>query len=352
MKWRWREKIFFAKACINEANVDEQERKTLKFIKSFDDAKIFYYDLKPEGKEKEEREEKALIFVHGYLGHPIIWKFVEKAFSNYRRIMIFNRGHFESEIGKSNEFSYINDCAIDINKIIEEEKITKAVLIGHSMGGMIVLKYFEKFKDEKVKGIVVVSSPMENPFVSTSLFNLEIIGKSLVILKPLLTSDVFDKFFVKIKETAFSRKIQKLLIKLLIKKLFVKNKINERHERLLNLLMEKNFSVKGKTIYIALKSMEKTNFYKSFSENQVRNLLNGFNFLFMIGLNDIIVNWTCNLKMVDYINKNNGHSYLRVFDSNHFPMFEEEEKFLRILNEFFDRSFNDEHANSNVLSTR
>jgi len=347
MRWRWREKIFFAKTCINEANVDEQERKKLKFIKSFDDAKIFYYDLKPEGKEKEEREEKALIFVPGYLCHPFIWKFVEKAFPNYRRITIFNRGHFESEIGRSNEFSYINDCAIDINKIIDEEKITKAVLIGHSMGGMIALKYFEKFRDEKIKGIVVVSSPMENPFVSTSLFNLEIIGKSLVILKPLLTSDIFDKFFVKIKEAVFSRKIPKLLIK----KLLVKNEIDEKYERLLNLLIEKACSVKGKTIYIALKSMEKTNFYKSFSEHKVSNLLNG-NILFMIGLNDIIVNWTCNLKMVDYINKNNGHSYLRLFDSNHFPMFEEEEKFLNILNEFFDRSFNDEHANSNVLSTR
>ncbi len=347
MRWRWREKIFFAKARVNEANVDEQERKTLKFIKSFDDAKIFYYNLKPEGKEKEEREEKALIFVPGYLGHPFMWKFVEKAFSNYRRIMIFNRGHFESEIGRSNELTYINDCAIDINKIIEEEKITKAVLIGHSMGGMIALKYFEKFRDEKVKGIVVVSSPMENPFVSTSLFNLEIIGKSLVILKPLLTSDVFDKFFVKIKKAVFSRKIPKLLTK----KLLVKNEINERYERLINLWIEKDSSVKGKTIYIALKSMEKTNFYKSFSENQVSNLLNG-NILFIIGLNDIIVNWTCNLKMVDYINKNNGHSYLRVFDSNHFPMFEEEEKFLKILNEFLNRTFNDEHANSNVLSTR
>ncbi len=77
------------------------------------------------------------VLVHGYLGSSEMWCFQKDYFSkNFRVIAPALPGFGESHNAQS--LNSINAMAKKIIEILDEKKIEKFNLIGHSMGGMIV----------------------------------------------------------------------------------------------------------------------------------------------------------------------------------------------------------------------
>ena len=77
------------------------------------------------------------VLVHGYLGSSEMWTFQKEFFSkDYRVITPALPGFGESHNVKS--LDSINKMAKEIINILDQKKIDKFNLIGHSMGGMIV----------------------------------------------------------------------------------------------------------------------------------------------------------------------------------------------------------------------
>ena len=77
------------------------------------------------------------VFVHGYLGSSEMWTFQKEFFSkDYRVITPALPGFGESHNVKS--LNSINKMAKEIINVLDQKKIDKFNLIGHSMGGMIV----------------------------------------------------------------------------------------------------------------------------------------------------------------------------------------------------------------------
>ena len=77
------------------------------------------------------------VFVHGYLGSSEMWCFQKNYFSKYYRVIApALPGFGESYNAKS--LNSINDMANKIIEILNQKKIDKFNLIGHSMGGMVV----------------------------------------------------------------------------------------------------------------------------------------------------------------------------------------------------------------------
>ena len=77
------------------------------------------------------------VLVHGYLGSSEMWYFQKDYFSkNFRVIVPALPGFGESHNARS--LNSINAMAKKIIEILDEKKIEKFNLIGHSMGGMIV----------------------------------------------------------------------------------------------------------------------------------------------------------------------------------------------------------------------
>ena len=77
------------------------------------------------------------VFVHGYLGSSEMWCFQKNYFSKYCRVIApAIPGFGESHNAKS--LNSINDMAKNIIEILNQKKINRFNLIGHSMGGMIV----------------------------------------------------------------------------------------------------------------------------------------------------------------------------------------------------------------------
>ncbi len=77
------------------------------------------------------------VLVHGYLGSAEMWTFQKEFFSkDYRVIIPALPGFGESHNVKS--LNSINEMAKEIINVLDQKKIDKFNLIGHSMGGMIV----------------------------------------------------------------------------------------------------------------------------------------------------------------------------------------------------------------------
>ena len=77
------------------------------------------------------------VLVHGYLGSSEMWTFQKEFFSkDYRVIIPALPGFGESHNIKS--LDSINKMAKEIINVLDQKKIDKFNLIGHSMGGMIV----------------------------------------------------------------------------------------------------------------------------------------------------------------------------------------------------------------------
>jgi pimeloyl-ACP methyl ester carboxylesterase len=94
----------------------------------------------------------AFVFVHGFLGSSEMWSLQKDYFkSKFRIISPALPGFGESH--KSPSLDSINDMAKFVLEIIEEKKINKFHLIGHSMGGMIVQE-MAKIAGDKIEKLI------------------------------------------------------------------------------------------------------------------------------------------------------------------------------------------------------
>ncbi len=111
---------------------------------------------KGEIRYKAEGQGPAIVFLHGHMESAKIWKKYASELSNrFRTIRIDLPGH-----GKSSVFDEVHTMefmADAVRAVFEAEKIDKALLVGHSMGGYVALAFAETHPD-KVRGLVMFSS--------------------------------------------------------------------------------------------------------------------------------------------------------------------------------------------------
>ena len=125
-------------------------------LNSFDNTKIHYVYHK--GKKG------TIIFVHGWPHNHTVWDKEIKFFSkkDYCTIAPDLRGHGMS--GKPIKLSAykMENFAEDIHQIIIKNKIKNPILVGHSFGGMVLLKFAELFPSA-AKCLILIDTTYENP---------------------------------------------------------------------------------------------------------------------------------------------------------------------------------------------
>jgi pimeloyl-ACP methyl ester carboxylesterase len=85
-----------------------------------------------------------LVFVHGFpMDHSAWDEFVQPFTKNYRVILPDNSGFGKSGLPKQDlSMDYYADC---LKAILDNEKISECLMIGHSMGGYMVLNFAGRF---------------------------------------------------------------------------------------------------------------------------------------------------------------------------------------------------------------
>ena len=94
----------------------------------------------------------AFVFVHGFFGSSEMWSFQKNYFKKKYKIVSPALPGF-GESCKAKSLSSINDMAKFILEIVNQKKIDKFHLIGHSMGGMIVQEIV-KIEPNKVQKLI------------------------------------------------------------------------------------------------------------------------------------------------------------------------------------------------------
>lgn len=111
-------------------------------------------------KSRSSADDTALIFVHGWTCNAEFWKSSYAAFKNIRAIAIDLPGHGMSDKPQANySMEYF---ARSIEAVMKDAKVSKAILVGHSMGTPVVRQFYRLYP-EKTLGLVVVDGGLR-PF--------------------------------------------------------------------------------------------------------------------------------------------------------------------------------------------
>jgi pimeloyl-ACP methyl ester carboxylesterase len=105
---------------------------------------------------------KVIILLHGFMESSRIWKEFAAVLSKaFRVITIDLPGHGKSDnLGEVNEMSAMAEV---VYKVLKHLKITKCMVIGHSMGGYVTLAFAEQYP-QFLKGFGLIHS---HPFEDT-----------------------------------------------------------------------------------------------------------------------------------------------------------------------------------------
>ena len=109
-----------------------------------------YYDVFGAGDE-------TLVFVGGW-GVPTaveVWKHQLSFSSKYKLVLLDLAGHGKS--GKNRENYTMELFAHDVKSVIEDLDLTNILLIGHSMGGPVILEV-ERLISERITGLIAIDS--------------------------------------------------------------------------------------------------------------------------------------------------------------------------------------------------
>lgn len=98
----------------------------------------------------------TLVFVHGWSCDSSYWQAQMDAFAaSYRVLAIDLAGHGQSGIGRKDYT--ISAFADDVERVIDHLDLRKAVLVGHSMGGSVIIETAQRMPERVTKLIAVDS---------------------------------------------------------------------------------------------------------------------------------------------------------------------------------------------------
>lgn len=124
---------------------------------NFEGSKIHFQEA---GNKKKKN---AIVFVHGWMCSTDFWSDSINAFPNQRVIAIDLIGHGKSDKPK---LPYTIDLfARSIAAVLNEAKVNRAVLVGHSMGAPIVHQFYHLYPG-RVRGLVIVDGSLRPYFTA------------------------------------------------------------------------------------------------------------------------------------------------------------------------------------------
>ena len=106
----------------------------------------------------------SVIFLHGLSANHTTWIAAAEKLSQlgFSCLMLDLRGHGYSDKTKKRSWYKIPVFTEDLNKIVEKEKLSQAILVGYSFGGFIALDYTIKYPG-KMAALVLASTNHTNP---------------------------------------------------------------------------------------------------------------------------------------------------------------------------------------------
>ncbi|MEP0919365.1 alpha/beta hydrolase [Leptolyngbya sp. DQ-M1] len=129
-----------------------------------------------------------LILTHGWGPDSTVWYYAKKQLAQQFRVIVWDLpGLGQSKKPKNRDYS-LEKYARDLNAVLEIAGDQPAILLGHSMGAMVLLTFCRLFPErleQRVAGLVLVDGTYTNPLKTTILSKL-LLALQKPLLEPLL----------------------------------------------------------------------------------------------------------------------------------------------------------------------
>ena len=144
--------FLFVIALSTPRTNDAKETKPEDRFAKLENIRVHYQNY---GKGKE-----ALVFVHGWTCDLNFWKANVSAFTGHTRVIAVDLpGHGQSDKPQT---TYSMDLfARAINAVMEDGKVERATLVGHSMGTPVIHQFYRKYP-AKTRALVVVDGGLKS----------------------------------------------------------------------------------------------------------------------------------------------------------------------------------------------
>ena len=145
-----------------------------------------------------------VIILHGFLGTSDNWITVARHFEDrFTFYLVDQRNHGRSPHSDSHT---VEDMSADLRKLIIEQGIQDPILIGHSMGGKVIMQYSTEYPDDFNRLIVVDIAPKYYPphhghvfqgLNAVDISNLTSRGQADEQMSPYITNPATRQFLMK-----------------------------------------------------------------------------------------------------------------------------------------------------------
>lgn len=149
--------------------------------------------VRPDGSEIEVEiygpdRAPTLILTHGWGPDSTAWYYAKKQLADQFRVVVWDLpGLGKSQKPKNRDYS-LEKYARDLEAVLALVDDQPAILVGHSMGGMILLTFSRLFPErleQQVSGLILVDSTYTNP-LKTTTFSKLLMALQKPLLEPLL----------------------------------------------------------------------------------------------------------------------------------------------------------------------
>lgn len=143
--------------------------------------------------EKIGRGEKTLVFLHGWGGNHQSWRPIAERLKDKFVIYTLDLPGFgASPLPRAFDLA---DYAREVERFLEAEKITKAVLVGHSFGGSVAIKTCLLFPEKVAKLILVDSAGLRKTDFFTGM-EIALVGR----IRKTVINTPFKKFYPRARD--------------------------------------------------------------------------------------------------------------------------------------------------------
>jgi len=148
--------------ALRDLDFDVQQHNSDKYIETAQNVKLYVKDY---GKGE------PVILIHGWPLSNEMWEYqIDFLVENNYRVIAYDRRGFGKSSQPYNGYDY-DTLTDDLKEIIEQLQLENVTLVGFSMGGGEVVRYFSRYKGKGVKKAVLISSII--PFLAKTEDNPE-----------------------------------------------------------------------------------------------------------------------------------------------------------------------------------
>jgi len=148
--------------ALRDLDFDVQQQNSDKYIETAQNVKLYVKDY---GKGE------PVILIHGWPLSNEMWEYqIDFLVENNYRVIAYDRRGFGKSSQPYNGYDY-DTLTDDLKEIIEQLQLENVTLVGFSMGGGEVVRYFSRYEGKGVKKAVLISSII--PFLAKTEDNPE-----------------------------------------------------------------------------------------------------------------------------------------------------------------------------------